>query len=316
MATAPTCDGPPARVNRVWRPPYALDVGFTLSCHRRGPGDPAFRRSGDGAVWRAVRTPDGPGTLRVRSLTRLGEVEADAWGAGASWLLDRLPTMLGSADDPGSLVPAHRIVRDAARRRPGFRIGRSERVLDALVPAILEQKVTGTEAFRSWRQLLWRFGEPAPGPSDAVAKLRVPPDAATWASLASWHWHLAGVDPRRARTIRIAASRAGRLEETLTLGREVAVTRLRALPGIGQWTVAEVLQRSHGDADAVSVGDLHVPGIIGWALAGEVVDDAGMLALLEPYEGHRYRVQRLLETAGVGPPRRAPRFAPRDYRSL
>jgi len=298
---------------RIWRPDTPVDVAFTLSAHARGPGDPAYKRTADGAVWRAVRTPDGPGTLRVAGAT---EIAGEAWGPGADWLLDRMPALLGADDDVSGFAPTHPVLRDAARRRPGFRVGRTERVLEALVPAILEQKVTGIEAHRSYHQLLWRFGEPAPGPADVAGRMRVPPDAATLVSLASWDWHLAGVDPRRARTIRVAASAAGRLEQTVELGRDVAVRRLSSLPGVGRWTVAEVLQRSHGDADAVSVGDLHVPGIIGWALAGEVVDDDGMLALLEPYVGHRYRVQRLLETAGVAPPRRAPRFSPRDYRAL
>ncbi|MQA03654.1 MAG: DNA-3-methyladenine glycosylase 2 family protein [Streptosporangiales bacterium] len=302
--------------SRRWRPAAPVDVAFSLSVHRRGRGDPAYRRTPDGAVWRAVRTPAGPGTLRVCAAPSTAEVTAQAWGAGAQWLLDRLPAMLGADDDLAGFTPVHPPVRDAALRRSGFRVGRTERVLEALVPAILEQKVTGMEAHRSWRELLRRFGTPAPGPAETVQWMRVPPQPSAWVELPSWEWHRAGVDPRRARTIRVAASAANRLEETVALGGEVAARRLRSLPGVGQWTVAEVRQRAHGDADAVSVGDLHVPGIIGWALAGEVVDDDGMLALLEPYAGHRYRVQRLLETPGVGPPRRAPRFAPRDYRAL
>ncbi|MBO0828527.1 MAG: DNA-3-methyladenine glycosylase 2 family protein [Streptosporangiales bacterium] len=302
----------------MWRPGYPVDVRATLATHARGSGDPAYRVTADGAVWRAVRTPEGPGTLRVHAAPRVGEVTGRAWGPGADWLLSRLPALLGADDEPAAFRPAadHGVLRDAARRHAGFRVSRTDLMLEALVPAVLEQKVTGTEAHRSWRQLLWRFGAAAPGPRDPAGRMRVPPDARTWTSLASWHWHLAGVDPRRARTVRVAASAAGRLEETLAMGVDVGERRLRVLPGVGAWTSAEVRQRAFGDADAVSVGDLHVPGMIGWALTGRVVDDAGMLALLEPYAGHRYRVQRLLELAGVAVPRRAPRFAPRDYRSF
>jgi 3-methyladenine DNA glycosylase/8-oxoguanine DNA glycosylase len=139
--------------------------------------------------------------------------------------------------------------------------------------------------------------------------------AAGVAELPSWEWHRCGVDARRARTIATAARVAGRLEETLAATSREGARRLGALPGIGPWTVAEVRQRAHGDPDAVSVGDLHLPGIIGWALAGRPTDDAGMLELLEPYRGHRHRAVRLIELAGPGgPPRRAPRYAPRDYR--
>jgi hypothetical protein len=52
------------------------------------------------------------------------------------------------------------------------------------------------------------------------------------------------------------------------------------------------------------------------ALAGRVTDDAGMLDLLEPYPGHRYRAARLIELSGIHPPRRGPRLAVRDYRAF
>ena len=85
------------------------------------------------------------------------------------------------------------------------------------------------------------------------------------------------------------------------------------MPGIGRWTSAEVRQRAHGDADAVSLGDYHVARSIGWALVGEQTDDDAAAELLEPYAGHRYRVQRLLELAGVRHPQHGPRMAPRAH---
>jgi len=94
------------------------------------------------------------------------------------------------------------------------------------------------------------------------------------------------------------------------------VVALRTLPGIGAWTAAEVGQRALGDADAVSVGDFHLAKLVGWALVGEPVDDDTMLELLEPYRGHRYRAVRMVELAGVHPPRRGPRFAGRDFRHM
>ncbi|MGI8716728.1 MAG: DNA-3-methyladenine glycosylase 2 family protein, partial [Lapillicoccus sp.] len=87
--------------------------------------------------------------------------------------------------------------------------------------------------------------------------------------------------------------------------------RMQSVPGVGGWTAAEVAQRVLGDPDAVSFGDYHVARNIGWVLLGEELDDAGLAVLLEPYAGHRYRVQRLLELAGAMRPRRGPRMAPR-----
>ncbi|HEX6139274.1 MAG TPA: DNA-3-methyladenine glycosylase 2 family protein, partial [Candidatus Limnocylindria bacterium] len=125
-------------------------------------------------------------------------------------------------------------------------------------------------------------------------------------------FHRLGLERRRAELVRRAARVAPRLE---ALAPEGARTLMAAVPGIGPWTLAEVCRVAYGDADAVSVGDYHVPSVVAWALAGERrADDARMLELLEPYRGQRARVQRLLEAAGIFPPRRGPRTAPRQFR--
>jgi 3-methyladenine DNA glycosylase/8-oxoguanine DNA glycosylase len=307
-------------LSRDWRAPFPLDVRLILSVHRRGPRDPACRVSGDGAVWRTSLTPDGPGTLRVTALSAARPaaaatvVSAAAWGPGASWLLDTLPSLLGAADDPAGFAPAHPLLRDLSRRHGGLRVGRSGRVLEALIPAVLEQKVVSLEAHRAWRRLLLTFGDPAPGPGPAG--MRVFPPAQAWLRIPSWEWHLAGVEAVRARTIAAAARVAGRMEEAMAMPSAEADRRLQAVPGIGPWTSAEIRQRACGDADAVSVGDYHLPAVVGWALAGRVTDDAGMLDLLAPYAGHRHRVTRLVELSGMRPPRHGPRLAPRDYRAF
>ena len=307
-------DSGPARpaLTREWAPPYPVDAALILSVHRRGSRDPAYRTDASGAVWRTVLTPDGPGTLRVAG--QAAKVTAAAWGPGAGWLLETLPSLLGSGDDLSGFAPVHPLLREMAGRHPGARVGRSGRVLEALVPAILEQKVVGAEARRAWHYLLRRFGQPAPGP--APAGMRVFPDARTWAQIPSWEWHRAGVEPGRAAAVAGAARVAARLEEITAMAAADADRRLRSLPGIGPWTSAEVRQRACGDADAVSVGDYHLPAAVGWALAGRAVDDTGMLELLAPYAGHRYRATRLVELSGAHPPRRGPRLALREYRAF
>jgi hypothetical protein len=285
-----------------------VDVALTLSVHRHGGGDPTFRLH-DGAVWRTSLTPDGPGTIRV---TASGE--AQAWGPGGQWLLDALPAQLGCFDD-GAIPSSAPVLGEIASRVPGMRIGRTGRVFEALVPAVLEQKVVGKEAHRAWRILVGAFGTPAPGPSPAGMFVMPPPR--TWARVPSWEWHRAGVEGVRARTIMNAARAAGRLEEIVTLGAAEADRRLRSLPGIGPWTSAEIRQRACGDPDAISVGDYNLPKAVGWTLAGRRdADDALMLELLEPYQGQRYRAQRLIEVGGSAPPRRGPRMPVRDYRSI
>lgn len=303
-----------------WRAPFGVDIALTLAVHRRGPGDPALRFDASGAVWRTSLTPAGPATLRLATTggrrAQPGTcIEATAWGEGARWLLARVPELLGARDEPAAFRPQHPRLRELVRQHPGLRLGRTDRVLEALVPAVLEQKVLGREAYRAWRYLLRWHGLPAPGP--APAGMRVFPPPATWRAIPSWDWHRAGVEAVRARTIAGAAAVAGRLEATATMAGAEADRMLRSLPGIGPWTAAEVRQRACGDADAVSVGDYHLPAAVGWTLAGEpAADDARMLELLEPYPGQRYRVTRLIELGGGGPPRRGPRLALRDYRAF
>ncbi len=286
--------------------------------HRRGGGDPAYRVDSAGAVWRTSLTPDGPATLRVVSRQASASpgslVTGQAWGPGAGWLLARLPAQLGADDDRAGFAAQDPVVRELARRHDDLRVGRSGRLFEALVPAVLEQKVVGREAHRAWRYLLGKFGEPAPGPAPDF--MRVCPPPRVWARVPSWDWHRAGVEGVRARTIITAAEVAGRLEQTLELGTAEADRRLRSLPGIGMWTSAEIRQRASGDPDAVSVGDYNLPRAVGWTLAGRITDDAGMLELLAPYAGHRYRVTRLIELGGSHPPRRGPRMSVRDYRAF
>jgi 3-methyladenine DNA glycosylase/8-oxoguanine DNA glycosylase len=298
---------------REWHPGRPLDLHRTLGPLRRGTGDPAYRVDADNGIWRAVRTPEGPGTLRLTLGRGTGSVTGQAWGSGATWLLDRIPRLCGDEDRAEEFVPRHAVLAHAAARNPGWRITRSDVLVEVLVPCILEQKTTGQQARASWRILVRKYGEPAPGP--VPAGLTVPPSAATWAQVPSWEWHQAGVEPARSKAVITACRHAGRLEETLALGSEIADQRLRALPGIGPWTSAETRQRSHGDADAVSVGDFHLPHLVGVALAGRRVDDDGMLELLAPYAGHRYRVTRLIEMSGVRNPRYGPRLTIQDHRN-
>ncbi|MYS52650.1 DNA-3-methyladenine glycosylase 2 family protein, partial [Streptomyces sp. SID6013] len=258
-------------------------------------------------------TPAGPGTLRVTA--RDGELRGEAWGPGAEWLLEELPRMLGAEDDPSAFVPRHRLLAVTAHRRPGLRLGRTGLVLESLIPSILEQKVTTLEAYQAWRLLVRKFGEPAPGP--APGRMCVMPAARTWAMIPSWEWHLAGVDDKRASTILRAVRVAARLEEAAGMEPAAARERLEVLPGVGPWTSAETVQRSHGAPDAVTVGDLHLPGIVGFALGGDrYADDAEMLRLLEPYAGQRHRAARLVLLSGRVPGRRAPRMAPRGIERL
>lgn len=237
-------------------------------------------------------------------------IRVEAWGPGAEWALDHAPDVLGLHDDRSAFRPADPIVRDLHRRLPGLRIGRSGAVVESIVPAILEQKVTSEEAHRSYRRLVHAHGEQAPGPLG----LRLPPSPGLLAGLPYHAFHRFGIERRRADTIRRACSYAHRLEEAVTMSPEAARRRLLALPGIGPWTAAVVAGAAFGDPDAVVVGDLHLPHLVAWTLAGEpYADDARMIELLDAYPGHRGRVVRLVVAGGSRPPAR---YARRRLRSI
>lgn len=283
--------------------PTDLDLRLTLGS---GRADTSGSRG-----WWATRTPEGSATVLIE---RAGPtLEATAWGDGADWVLEQTRRLLGIDDHPEDFVPTHQVLRDLAKRKRGLRIGRTDRVFEAIVPAILGQKIATKEAHRNQRGLTRMFSEPAPGPLD----LRLPVASEVLADAPYWQLHELGIERKRADLLRFVAKRAGRLEEISDMTREAAFARLTAFPGIGPWTAALVMGSALGDADAVPVGDYHLPNTVAWALAGEPRgDDRRMLELLEPYQGHRGRVVRLLKAGGIHAPKYGPKSAIRSISQI
>jgi 3-methyladenine DNA glycosylase/8-oxoguanine DNA glycosylase len=301
-----------APVVTTYAPSTPVNLAQTLRPLQRGRLDPTMRSDATG-TWRTMLTPHGPATLHLAQCA--AHVEARAWGDGAEWAIAGVPELLGHGDDWSGLdVSRNPFLADSLRRNPGLRLLRTRQVFEMLLIAILEQKVTGIEARRGWRTLLSKFGDVPPGP--APDGMRVFPSAERWRRVPSWEWHMAGVGPQRSATVMRAASVAASLERTLADGRggPVVAKKLRSISGIGVWTAAETSQRAHGDADSPSVGDHHLPAVVGWALVGKPVDDDGMLELLEPWAGHRQRVMRLIEASGFRKPAFGPRMTIQDHR--
>ncbi len=281
------------------RAEHPIDLGLTLGPLRRGPRDRSFAIDG-GGTWLAMRTPDGVATVRL--VARGGRVFARAWGPGEAWAIANAPDLVGARDNLEGFAPTGKLA-ELHRRLPGLRFARTRRVFEVLVPTILEQKVSGMEAQLSYADLLRRWGELAPGPKSGPA-LVAPPSPETVARLSYWELHEIGVEKRRADTILRVAKRASRMEQAADMISAAARARLEAIPGVGPWTSGMVALHALGDADAVPLGDYHLPSTVVFAFTGRArgVDDE-MLELLAPFAPHRGRVLRLIMSGGIGAPR-------------
>ncbi|MFF1828956.1 DNA-3-methyladenine glycosylase family protein [Paenarthrobacter sp. NPDC058040] len=321
IAEAPALVAAAADASLRWHPGTSYRLDQTLFPLQRGNGDPSFAAHPSG-FWLAFSTGSGPVTLRL-SAGGLGVdafVDAQAWGPGAEDAIAGVPRLLGAVDDwsafdePTFHATLPRLVTEARRRNLALRLPSTGRVVDSLVPTILEQKVTTLEARRGYRYLMYRYGTKAPGKA-APQGLLVPPTARQWLAVPSWEWHKAGVGPQRSATVMRALQSAVALERLGALSAAEAGAKLQTIPGIGIWTAAEVVQRTHGCPDSISVGDYHLAAYVGYALTGRKTDDAGMLELLKPWQGQRQRLVRMLYLSGFRKPTFGPRMTVQDHRS-
>lgn len=292
-----------------WVDPVPVEVGATLRRNAVWGTDVTQRFVGANEVWVAFRAKSGPATVRyVGDGTRMS---VRAWGAGADEAVASARVQLGAEDSSWRYESDHPLVGPWLRRARGLRFGRSGRVLERLVPVIIAQKVTSADASRTFRELVRLFGEPAPGPSD----LWLAPSAERLSELAYFDLHPVNLERRRAEVILRMARRASRLEELTALAPSEAYARLLAYPGIGPWTAALVTSAVHGDADAVPVGDYHLPNHVVHALTGRARGtDAEMLELLEPFRPYRGRALAAIVREGPSAPRFGPRMPNRDFR--
>ncbi|MEM1032197.1 MAG: hypothetical protein AAGN82_17745 [Myxococcota bacterium] len=308
-------------LTRTITPPGPLDVRRSMSTGY-GARDPGTRRDHRG-LWRATHTPDGPCTLLVRTpKTRpieagrlvVAPVEIWAWGPGAAYALAQGEHWLGFHDDPSAFVPQDAVLARAKRRHPGLRMGRGRDIFEVLLPTILGQRVKSEEASQSWRQLCYTVGAEPPGlkagPRAIAAPcgLRLPARPERLKRISLPDYHRFGVEMARARTLLEVCHHIGYVARAAEMPAEKAVPHLVRLPGIGPWTAMLTVAAVHGFADAIPVGDYHIPSVVAYALKGEPrANDARLLELLEPYRGQRWRVIRLLGADRAS----APRFGPK-----
>jgi 3-methyladenine DNA glycosylase/8-oxoguanine DNA glycosylase len=276
----------------TYRPGHPLDVGFAVM------GSKTIRRR-SGVYWWSTETPRGAATVAFR--TGDGLVRADGWGPGTDWAFTQLPALLGARDDPDDFRPDHPRLRSLLDRVAAVRIGATGRWYEALATSSIGQRVVRSDASASREKLARRYGTPiGVGPANPF------PRPSAILALSDHEFHRVGIERSRARVLRIAAKYADRVERLGALPGADADAWLRRLPGIGPWTAGLTTAVAGGDADAVPIGDLHMPRFITHALTGTQGGDDEMLEALEPYAGHRQRVVRLVKMADGGPERHQP----------
>lgn len=291
-------------IRRSWTLERPVDVTGNTFAHRMGGADPtSFLR--DGRLWRADRFPTGASVVAVWAVGL--RLHAEAWGPGAEEALDAVPALVGLADDPAGFDPsAHPLVRDMHLRYPDIRLGRTDRVFNAAVHAVLGQKVTGIQAKQSYRALARRVGERAPLPHVTRRPLLLPPTPAQVLDALAGHGATTlGIDITRTAALREVALIAPQLER---LDAEELHAAMQQIPGIGVWTASETTFAARGHQDAVSFGDYHLKNHIVFALTGASRGtDEQMAELLEPFRPHRARAVRLILRSGL----KAPKYGPR-----
>lgn len=283
---------------------------YDLALLRNGVNDPTTRvtlgatiGSQNAHIERATITPDGPGTISIH-VHPDGEHEVRTWGEGGAWLAARHLRLSARATISANVHSHHPVVSAALRAVGTLHLPATDTPYHELLPAVLGQRITAAQAYTQWASLCRRYGDPAPGP----LSLHLPPTPERLLSIPSWEFHRLGIERQRASALIGVARNARFVQRTVDLSGEDARRALMQLPGIGIWTSAVAVGVSHGDTDALPVGDFHIRNTVAWAMTGSPrgTDDE-MLTTLAPYAGYRWLVVRLLEKHGIS----APKFAPK-----
>jgi len=225
-------------------------------------------------------------------------LDVRAYGGFAAPLLEETLRGLSQDDLYSTFATEDSGVWRLHRSLPGLRLLRVPWLYDMTCSAILQQRIRTVDAMRDWRRIAQRWGVPGP------LGLRAFPSAEMLAQVAQFELEALGIDAQRSRTLLRFAQESRFVP--LKPGMSFAELRrhLLRVPGIGPWTTESVMGYGAGDADAAIPGDLHLPHLVSYALAGEPEgSDERMMELLEPFRGHRFRIIRLLYESRLAVPR-------------
>jgi 3-methyladenine DNA glycosylase/8-oxoguanine DNA glycosylase len=254
-----------------------------------GGGPDGVMRRREGGVERLLHVDGAPAVVRVRQPARDRVVlvaGADSPDV-AEEALARMRFALGVDDDLRPFYDRFRfdpVIGRSVRARPHLRIIRRPDPFEALAWAICEQLIDFDRAAAIQRRIVFKLGRRC-----ARTGLRDLPAAAT----------LAGTAPALLQSLDLSAGRAvamRRAAHEVATGRadlsgpdhERGWRRLRAIPGIGSWTIEMLALYGQGRYDQIPAGDLGYLRVVGAMATGDrrarATEDE-VRAFFAPYEG-------------------------------
>ena len=232
-----------------------------------------------------VRIAEGSGGASVHFAAHAATREAARHG------IERMRFALGTDEDLRPFLRAHArdpMIGASLRRRPWLRVSRRPQPFEALAWAICEQLIEYERAAAIQRRLLAALGRGWTHPQVRRSALRDMPATSV----------LAGTAPARLQSFDLAGARALAL---VRVAREVARgrvdlhagepqegwRRLRAIPGIGSWTVEMLALRGQGRNEQLPAGDLGLLKLVGRRLSGgdpkAIAEEREVRELFAPY---------------------------------
>jgi AraC family transcriptional regulator of adaptative response / DNA-3-methyladenine glycosylase II len=298
-------------VRLPFRPPYDWNAMLAHLAARSIPGveavsDDAYLRTiemdGDVGAVRVWRADEGSLAAAVR-FPRLSALPV---------ILGRLRRVFDLAADPHAITQHLRedpALAPLVSARPGLRVPGAWDGFELAVRAVLGQQVTVAAAIALAARLTEAHGRAlSPEQTGDPRLTRAFPTAVALAGADLGHMPMPGA---RSRCLsNLAAAMLG--DPSLLSGQrtlEEAVARLRALPGVGEWTAQYIALRQLREPDAFPAADV--------ALMRALADRDGrrpsapeLLARAEAWRPWRaYAAQHLWTSVAASPPARPPRLA-------
>lgn len=224
----------------------------------------------------------------------------------AMWGIRRLRFATGVDDDLRAFYDAFRddpVIGKAVRAVPQLRVRRAPVPWETLAAAITEQLIEFERAIAIQRRIIAALGTRCPDTS-----LRDAPPPATIAGTAPARLASMDLAPMRALTLRSAAAEvAGGRVDLLAEDPVPGWRRLRAIPGIGPWTLDMLATYGQGRYDHVPAGDVGYLKLVGRVTTGnprarvDVSESYGFFARYGEWSGLAGEYLRVAAARGLLP---------------